>query len=62
MRVGSIITWAGDVNSYRVNPSIDTSRPVLSAAGVEILDHRIVGDNVTSREIIRLASARAVSE
>jgi hypothetical protein len=39
MRVGSIITWAGDGNSYRVNPSIDTSRPVLSAAGVDILDH-----------------------
>ena len=40
MRVGSIITWAGDGNSYRVNPSIDTSRPVLSAAGVDILDHQ----------------------
>lgn len=40
MRVGSIITWAGDGNSYRVNPSIDTSRPVLSATGVDILDHQ----------------------
>lgn len=40
MRVGSIITWSGDANSYRVNPSIDTSRPVLSATGVDILNHR----------------------
>jgi hypothetical protein len=40
MRVGSIITWSGDDGSYRVNASIDTSRPVLSDAGVDILDHR----------------------
>lgn len=40
MRTGSIVTWAGDGNSYRANPSIDTSHPVLSAAGVDILDHQ----------------------
>jgi hypothetical protein len=40
MRVGSIITWSGDVNSDRVNPSIDTSRPVLSAKGVDVLGHQ----------------------
>lgn len=40
MRVGSIISWSGDDDGYRVNASIDTSRPVLSDAGVDILDHR----------------------
>lgn len=40
MRVGSIITWSGDGGGYRVNASIDTSRPVLSDKGVDILDHR----------------------
>lgn len=40
MRVGSIITWAGDSNGYRVNPSFERSAPVLSASGVEVLDHQ----------------------
>ncbi|WP_164478423.1 hypothetical protein [Mycolicibacterium stellerae] len=39
MRVGSIVNWSGD-NNYRVNVSTDTSSPVLSAAGVDILDHQ----------------------
>lgn len=40
MRVSSIVTWSGDERGHRVNASTDTSTPVLSATGVDIIDHR----------------------
>ena len=39
IRVGPIVIWCGDESSWRVNASVDTSRPVTDDRGVGILDH-----------------------